>query len=127
MGKEARCTAHFENQSSAGTLQHETDDLRFRGDFRLKIPLRQIKTAVAQNGELRVKWPEGEARFELGDVAAKWADAINNPKSLLDKLGVKPDHIVSVIGIDDDAFLADLSRRVPTVISGKPAKDSDLV
>ena len=127
MGKEASCTAHFENQSSAGTLQHETDDLRFRGDFRLKIPLEQIKTAVAKSGELRVKWPEGEARFELGAVAAKWADAINNPKSLLDKLGVKPEHIVSVIGIDDDAFLADLHRRVPNLNSGKPARDSDLV
>ena len=127
MGREARCTAHFENQSSAGTLQHETDDLRFRGDFRLKIPLEQIKTAVAKNGELRVQWPDGEARFELGEVAARWADAINNPRSLLDKLGVKPDHKVSVIGIDDDAFLADLNRRVPNLTPGKPAKDADLV
>ena len=127
MGKETRCTAHFEKQSSAGTLQHETDELRFRGDFRLKIPLKQITKALAKNGELRVQWPEGEARFELGEVAVKWADAINNPKSLLDKLGVKPDHIVSVIGIDDEGFLADLNRRVPNVTSGKPARDSDLV
>ena len=127
MGKETRCTAHFEKQSSAGTLQHETDELRFRGDFRLKIPLKQITKALAKNGELRVQWPEGEARFELGEVAVKWADAINNPKSLLDKLGVKPDHIVSVIGIDDEGFLADLNRRVPNVTSGKPARDSYLV
>ena len=127
MGKETRCTAHFEKQSSAGTLQHETDELRFRGDFRLKIPLKQITKALAKNGELRVQWPEGEARFELGEVAVKWADAINNPKSLLDKLGVKPDHIVSVIGIDDEGFLADLNRRVPNLTSGKPARDSDLV
>ena len=127
MGKETRCTAHFEKQSSAGTLQHESDELRFRGDFRLKIPLKQITKALAKNGELRVQWPEGEARFELGEVAVKWADAINNPKSLLDKLGVKPDHIVSVIGIDDEGFLADLNRRVPNLTSGKPARDSDLV
>ena len=127
MGKETRCTAHFEKQSSAGTLQHESDELRFRGDFRLKIPLKQITKALAKNGELRVQWPEGEACFELGEVAVKWADAINNPKSLLDKLGVKPDHIVSVIGIDDEGFLADLNRRVPNVTSGKPARDSDLV
>ena len=93
----------------------------------MKISLKQIKTALAKNGELRVQWLEGEARFELGDVAAKWANAINNPKSLLDKLGVKPDHIVCVIGIDNNAFLADLNRRVPNVTSGKPTKDSDLV
>ena len=33
----------------------------------------------------------GEATFELGPKAERWAERIRNPKSLLDKLGVKPE------------------------------------
>ncbi len=127
MGRETSCTAHYQKQSSAGTLQHETDDLRFRGEFSLKIPLKQITRAIAKDGELRVQWPEGEARFDLGAAAAKWADAVSNPKSLLDKLGVKPDHVVSVIGVQDDEFLTDVERRVPIASLGKPVKASDII
>ncbi|HSL69338.1 MAG TPA: DUF3052 family protein [Longimicrobiales bacterium] len=127
MGKEAHCIAHYQGQSSSGTLQLETDDVRFKGDFRLKIPLKTIQQAVAQDGALRVRWPDGEARFELGAAAAKWAEQITNPKSLLDKLGVKPGLSVAVVGITDEEFLSDLHERVSGVRGGAPARGTDLV
>jgi hypothetical protein len=127
MGKEATCQGHFNRHKSEGKLQLETDDLVFRGDFRLKIPLKQITQATADNGRLKIVSPEGEAAFVLGPAAAKWAEAINNPKSLLDKLGVRPGHKVSVLGVQDDAFLADLKSRVGSITTGKAASQSDLV
>jgi DUF3052 family protein len=126
MGREANCVAQFDGQRSTGKLQLETDDLRFKGEFRLKILLKQIEKATAQAGTLTVKWPEGSARFELGDAAAKWADRINNPKSLLDKLGVKAGQVVSVIGIDDEEFLRDLRKHSPD-FARETRKGSDLV
>ena len=38
--------------------------------------------------------------------AAQWADKIRNPKSVLDKLGLKPDHRVSVLNVADADFAA---------------------
>jgi hypothetical protein len=127
MGREAQCRARYQQWESAGTLRHETDDLLFRGDFRLKIPLKQITKAIAQEGALSVHWPDGVASFELGAAASKWADAVNNPKSLLDKLGVKPEHAVSVVGVENEDFLDDLRRRVATLTMDKPAPGSDII
>ena len=102
MGREATCSAQHNGTSCTGKLQLETDDLLFRSpSLRLKIPLKQIASARATKGDLRVAWPEGEATFSLGADAAKWADSINNPKSLLDKLGVNPEHVVSVLNVQD--------------------------
>src|SRR6185369_7354635 len=69
----------------------------------------------------------GRVAFELGPAAEKWAEKIRSPKSLLDKLGVKAEHRVSVIGIADEEFLAQLAARVPALTSGKLAKRSDIV
>lgn len=59
----------------------------------------------------------GRVSYEFGIIArhaAKWAEKIRNPKSLLDKLGVKPDMVVAVAGIEDKGFLSDLKARVGT-------------
>lgn len=52
------------------------------------------------------------ARFMLGEKrAASWADAILNPKGRLDKIGVKAGMRTAVIGVADDAFMAELAER----------------
>ncbi len=127
MGRETNCTARHQNRSSPGKLLLETDDLQFRGEFRLRIPLQQIQLALVENGELSVVWSGGEASFELGSAAEKWADSLNNPKSLLDKLGVKPEHTVSVINVRDEGFLSDLQRRSPQTTIGKTVQKCDII
>jgi hypothetical protein len=113
MGREAICTARFGGQASDGKALLETDRLIFRGGLRLSIPLSAISAAVARDGGLEIQFPDGTAVFELGDTAAqKWAHDIQNPRGLLDKLGVKPGMRVAVLGIDDPEFWADLRARV---------------
>ena len=126
MGKQVECKAEFDGKRSTGKLQLETDDLHFKGDLRLRIPLKQMEKVTARAGVLSVKWPEGTARFELGPAAEKWADQINNPKSLLDKLGVKNGQSIAVVGIEDEEFLRDLRERAPEYAS-KPPKNADIV
>ncbi len=48
-------------------------------------------------------------------------------RSLMDKLGVKPFHRVSVIGVDDDAFWSQLLDRAADSVKGRLRKDSDLI
>jgi hypothetical protein len=46
---------------------------------------------------------------------------------LLDKLGVKPFQRISVIGVDDEAFWAQLVDRAADSVKGHLRKDSDLI
>ncbi len=48
-------------------------------------------------------------------------------RSLMDKLGVKPFHRISVIGVDDDAFWAQLIDRAADTMKGRLRNDSDLI
>ena len=51
-------------------------------------------------------------------------DDTPSTKPLLDKLGVKPDMRVAVLGVDDEGFLAELAARVP--VDDDP-QDADIV
>lgn len=127
MGDEVRCTARLGRQRSEGRALLETDDVIFRGDFRAKVPLRSITAVEARDGTLRLSWPEGSLVLELGARAERWAERIRSPRSLLDKLGIKGEHSVSVLGIKDAEFLEQLRARAASVTQGKVAKGSNVV
>ena len=122
MGQEAHCELRFAGKKSAGKALLETDDLIFRGDFRLSIPLKSIQSLESADGILRVTSPAGTAMFILGTQADKWAHRIRNPRTLADKLDVKPGMRVSLIGVANP-----LEGRTSDVTEGKAAKDSDLI
>jgi hypothetical protein len=104
----------------------EDKQLTFSGDLRLKIRLEDIRSADARKGVLTVVGPAGEARFELGKDAEKWALKIRYPRGLMDKLGVKPGSRVSVVGVDEPWLLEELKTRGADV-STRLRKGSDLV
>src|SRR5215472_12131428 len=110
MGKEANCTVRFGGKKSAGKALLETNELIFRGDFRLKVAFAELKSVKAVNGELRVETPDGLAIFELGEQAAKWCDKILHPKSRIEKLGVKSGARVALFGKFEREFLQELSE-----------------
>jgi hypothetical protein len=126
MGLEANCTVRCEGRVSSGKALLETGEIIFRGEFRLKIPFRKIRSAEVKAGELHVQSATAVAVFALGPQAEKWAFKIRNPKGLLDKLGVKPEQRVAVLGVSDPAFLADLAVRVPG-LAKRRIKDADLI
>ncbi len=127
MGLEAKCHATFGQQRGEGKAHLEPEQLDFRGDFRLRIPVKAVKSVEARKGELRIDWPEGVATFRLGSQAETWALALRYPRPLLDKLGVKPAARIAVLGAFEPAFLDDLARRTRDVAQGRAKKDSDLV
>ena len=116
MGQEARCRVRYGEQTADGKALLETNEIIFRGDFRLKIPLASITDLVEDGEELRVEHPDGVVSFELGSkTVAKWAKIIRNPKSLLDKLGVKEGASAAVIGVTDASFRDQLEHRAGSV------------
>ena len=127
MGNELSCTARFGKQESAGKVLLETSEILFRGEFRLKIPFLSIQSVKAADGELRVQTAEGLAVFALGDAAAKWREKILDPKSRLEKLGVKAGGKVSLIGSFDEGFLRELAQQTDTVVKGRAGADSEWI
>jgi hypothetical protein len=71
---------------------------------------------------LHVTSPAGTATFILGAQADKWAHRIRHPRTLADKLDVKPGMRVSLIGVT-----VNLEGRAGNVTEGEAARESDLI
>jgi hypothetical protein len=127
MGLEATCTASTGSRSSEGTAHLDSTELRFAGTFALRIPFGSITGVEATGGALRVQHADGLATFALGSAAQKWALKIRYPRGRLDKLGIEPDSIVSVLGVDDKAFHDELAGRTTTVSVGRTRKRSTII
>ena len=116
MGQEILCTARVGRKRADGKALLETSEIIFRSpDLRLTIPFSRIEKLETRDGKLSVSYAGTAAVFDLGPKAAVWADKIRNPKSLLDKLGIKPEHRVAVLAMLDEGFLAQLRARTPDV------------
>ncbi len=119
MGQEVDCTVRWGGKSVRGKALLETTEIIFRGDDRLKIPFSAIRSMSVRDGELRLNTDTGLVSFELGERAEKWREKIANPKSVVEKLGVKPGEPVAVIGKLDGEFLKKLKKQDSVVSLGK--------
>ena len=125
MGLEADCTATHGGRKSGGRAYFETDNLIFRGAFRLAIPFTGMTAVRVRGGRLTVQFSGGTATFALGAHAPKWAEKILHPKSLIDKRGVKPGDKVAAVGIKDADFLDKLRAR--TDVRGRVTTGTDAI
>jgi len=128
MGQEVNCKLRLGKRVAEGKALLESQELIFRAsELRLKIAFREMSSIEAKDGWLRLRYPDGAVALELGAQAAKWADKILHPKSLIDKLGVKAGMRISVVGVGDGDFRRDLAERTPDVSEGKAVPASDLI
>lgn len=112
MGLEAVCAVRIGMRRASGKALLESDHILVRlPNERVKIHFGDITKIATKDGALRVDHKGGSATLYLGLAAAKWADKIRKPRPLMDKLGVKPGMRISVVGVDDDAFLMQLESR----------------
>ncbi len=121
MGKDATTRASFADGEDEGRLQFEGDKLLFRGARRAVWTGEGLKGLRAEGEDLVLA--DG-ARFALGaKAAASWATAILNPKSRLDKLGVKPGMRVAVLGVEDADLAGELTDRGVAPVNDLSALD----
>jgi hypothetical protein len=119
MGQELACSVLADGKWHRGKGLLEANEIIFRGDVRLKIPFTAIRKMKAGAGKLQVRTKDAAYVFNLGPKAEKWRMRIANPKSLLDKLGVKPGDSVWLQGSFPADFLADLKKQGALVTRGK--------
>src|SRR5882762_1016374 len=111
VGNEVVCVVRFGKQKARGKALLEASEVIFRsedGAGRLKLPFADLKSASAADGELRLETAEGPAIFQLGANAAKWCERILHPKTRLEKLGIKANAAVSLVGDFEADFLGEL-------------------
>lgn len=114
MGAEIRCNAEYNGQTGKGTAMLETDHVLFRGDYRVKILFRDIVSLSVDAEALVVLTEQGQLRLELGPAAKLWKQKIENPPSLLSKLGVKPGLSIAAVNVQDGGFLAQIGPEAGT-------------
>ncbi len=126
MGQEATVTATWNGVTSIGKAMLEGDHLLLRGEMRVKLMLADLTGAAVAGDDLVLTAPAGTLSLTLGAAkAADWLHRIQNPKTVLDKLGVKPGQRVALRGQRPDSVLsAELARGG---ITGEAGNDADLV
>jgi hypothetical protein len=127
MGLEAKCEGRVGGRWQDGRARLEEKEIVFRGDKRVRAPLDLLKDVRVKDGVLAFRFGGEDLALRLGAQAAKWAERILHPPSRLDKLGVKPGQRVCVVGLDDAAFLKELTLRGAVVTSNRTVEGADMV
>ncbi len=128
MGTEAKTTRTLGRQTFAGTAHLETSELRFRGEQRLRIPLASITAVEVVDGSLHITHADGVAILGLGQPSAlKWAQRIQSPRTLADKLGVNEGTSVAIIGVEDESILRAIQARGASVVMHRVPTGTALV
>ena len=123
MGAEATCQVQLNQAKSIGKAHCGDGEIDFRGDFRFRWKWSELSSVEAIEGQLVVRNGTDQAVFELGPLADKWCHAILNPKTRLDKLGLKPNYSYQAWGEFDESFPDELVK-----VAGSPGvKPLDIV
>ncbi|HEX2832054.1 MAG TPA: hypothetical protein VHW00_03515 [Thermoanaerobaculia bacterium] len=116
----------LDDETLTGEALLETSEIIFRGERRVVIRFDAIQAVDARDGRLHVEYKGGEAILELGAHAAKWAEKIRNPKTVVQKLGIKAGQQISVVHLEEPAFLRDL-ETAQAIVSTRLKKNSDAI
>jgi hypothetical protein len=119
MGKEFSCTVRIDGVAAPGKLHLDSHALRIAGSRRLTVALSDVTRAAVLDDTLRLKAKGMLIELDLGASRAQtWRAAIVSPKTLLEKLGVRPAERVYVKDLSEDGFVRDLAHTVTTPPSG---------
>ena len=113
MGLEAHCQVRINERTVDVKALLESDELILRGEHRARLAFSSLDGIEAADGQLRLQHQDDKIVLHLGTAAERWAEKIRNPRTLLDKLGVKPGMRAAAIRLTD----ADLLQQLRTTIA----------
>ncbi len=128
MGQEVTCTLIRGRKRELGRAHLEGDHLLFRGDAeRVKVVFKDLTKVTAHDGRLSLTSGASSIALELGALAAPWAAKILNPRSLVDKLGVKPGMRVAAVHVEDASVLQQIREAGADLRTDSIPRESDVI
>lgn len=134
MGQEAICRVECPAGAGEAKALLESTEVLVRGPFRWRVRFAELQSVEVEKEKLVLNAAGGTTALSLGEkTAAKWADRIRNPPSLMKKLGVKPGSRYAISGSAPRDFLNDLEgtgaeevTRSPELLFAFPESEADL-
>jgi hypothetical protein len=123
MGNTLKTRIIIDGHSFDGEALLETSEVILRGPKRIVVPFAKIRSIDAHDGQLHLHG-DAEIVIELGAQAEAWAEKIRNPKTVVQKLGVKAGQHVSLVSLHDEEFVRDLERAGAVISNGRAKKNS---
>jgi hypothetical protein len=109
MGREAQCRCRIGTVESNTKVLLESTEIIIRGELRRTIPIRSISDMRLDGPQLILRVGNDRIALELGAATAeKWLAAMKKPPATLaQKLGIKPDTRLRVLGKIDCSELSE--------------------
>src|SRR5690242_957784 len=104
MGMETVCTVLYGGEAYEPKVLLETEAVICRGPLKKTFRFGDMTDVRAEDDLLTFLHNGLRVEVRVGEKAGVWADKIKNPKSLIDKLGVKPGDAVALVGVTDGPF-----------------------
>lgn len=116
MGYEIKCRLTSGGRADEGIARLEQKALRFHGERRLVIPLKDVSEVHSRGGSLFLTFQDRRAVLDIGPDAAKWASRIASPPSRAEKLGIKAGMRVALINLEDPELEEEVATRGATKV-----------
>jgi hypothetical protein len=129
MGREAKVVYRAGKERAEVRAHLDSAALELTGGKKLKIALADVRKANAEGDALKVETKTEKFELALGaKEAAAWAKKILNPPTLADKLGLKADTKVLLVGerIEEIDEAAAKAERATTLTAAK-AKTANVI
>lgn len=127
MGKELVTTVRVGAKAAECRVLLEATELLVRGELKRRIPLTHPERFVVNDGMLEIAYEGETVAIQLGEKADAWLDAIRNPRSRMQKLGVTAGTSVCVLGDAEPDALEELTNTLGAAPSRRLRKPTDLV
>jgi phage-related tail fiber protein len=129
MGREATIDYAAGRERAKVRAHLDSMALELSGGKKLVVPLSEVRSATVSGEELKIEAKGAKFALRLGaKEAASWAKKILNPPTLADKLGIRADTAVLIVGdpIKEIDAAAPKAGRASTLTAAK-AKAANIV
>jgi len=116
MGNETVCTLRVGKDLYSGKARMDADHIDFVGPTKFRFRLAEIREPSYSSGALRFDFHGNKIALSVGDRTVRWYDAVVNPKSPADKIGVRAGSKVRLVNVDDEAIVRSLTEAGARVI-----------
>lgn len=123
MAMESACNLQVGRDRFDGKVRMDGAYIDFSGPTKFRFRLAEIRKPRRSAEAIRFDFHGTSVCICLNEkTAERWIDAILNPQSLADKLGVKAGQMIRLMNIEDGELLSAIEDKQARVVSSRPER-----